>query len=67
MGEQLGANRLLQGNTPEKWTKPIPSFEELAEQYFDLQCLRQYVQMAEANQTTDGNAPGRLRPSRSLS
>jgi hypothetical protein len=68
MGQELSVFRPLQGSTPKKWTKQIPSSKELAEQYFDLQCLRQYVEMAETNQTADGTQPNRRsRLSTSLS
>jgi hypothetical protein len=59
MGQGLGANRPLQGNTPKKWTKQIPSSQELAEQYFDLQCLRQYVELIEISDTTEERAANR--------
>jgi hypothetical protein len=63
MGEQLGANILLQDTTPKMWTKRLPSSQELAEQYFHLQCLRQYVELAETSRTTEGKAPNSLRSS----
>jgi len=61
MGQELGVNRPMRGSTPKKWTKQLPSSQELAEQYFDLKCLRQYVEMAETRRSTDGKALSRPR------
>jgi hypothetical protein len=51
MGQQLRIRRPLQGKKPKKRTKPAPSSYELAKRYFDLQCLRQQVRIAESGQT----------------
>jgi hypothetical protein len=66
MGQRLGAYRPLQGSTPRKWTKQAFSPQELAEQYFDLKCLRQMVEMAEENGQVREDEPD-YRPSRPLS
>jgi hypothetical protein len=68
MGQQLGAHRPLQGSTPKKWTRQVLSPQELAEQYFDLKCLRQMVEMAENSQGQVGRRQNKERlPRASLS
>lgn len=51
MGQQPGVQQSFRRNMPKKLTKEL-SPQELAEQYFDLKCLRQYVEMAEASNQT---------------
>jgi hypothetical protein len=53
MGQELGDRKPLRGSKPKKWTKQPPSSQELAEQYFDLKYLRECVDMAETNRSTD--------------
>jgi hypothetical protein len=67
MGQGLGANRPLKGNTLKKWTKQVPSSQELAEQYFDLQCLRQWVELAETSEPTRRRVADRPDSPRALS
>jgi hypothetical protein len=47
MGQQLDIRSSLQGRKPKKPTSSAPSVQELAKRYFDLQCLRQRVRIAE--------------------
>jgi hypothetical protein len=49
MAHRLGILGSLQDRVPDNWTKRWPpSADQLAEQYFDLQHLRQQVAIAEA-------------------
>ena len=62
MGQQLDIRSSLQGRKPKKSTKSAPSAQELAKRYFDLQCLRQRVRIAETGQPI-GRAILRAQPS----
>jgi hypothetical protein len=46
-------------------TKPIPTPQELADRYFDLQCLRQQVRIAETGRIFDRELTGSLETDRS--
>jgi hypothetical protein len=48
MAQQLDRRILLDGAKRKKRSKPTPSAQELAKRYFDLQCLRQKVRIAES-------------------
>jgi hypothetical protein len=48
MAKQLDRRILLDGTKRKKRSKPTPSAQELAKRYFDLQCLRQKVRIAES-------------------
>ena len=45
--------------------KPIPNPQELADRYFDLQCLRQQVRIAETGQISSQELTGSLKTDRS--
>jgi len=47
-----------------KRTKPVPTPQELADRYFDLQCLRQQVRIAETGQIFDRELTGSLETDR---
>jgi hypothetical protein len=50
MRQQFDGRTSFQGTKRKKRTKPTPSSQELAKRYFDLQCLRQQVRIAESGQ-----------------
>ena len=50
MGQQFDRGTSLQGTKRKKRPKQTPSSQELAKRYFDLQCLRQQVRIAESGQ-----------------
>jgi hypothetical protein len=50
MAQQLDRHTLLEGTKRKRRSKPTLSSQELAKRYFDLQCLRQKVRIAESGQ-----------------
>ena len=50
MGQQSDIRGALLGRKPKKQSKKAPSTQELARRYFDLQCLRHRVRIAESGQ-----------------
>jgi hypothetical protein len=58
MVHRLGTLSFLRDRVPNDWTKHWPpSVDQLAEQYFDLQQLRQQVAIAEAVQQPEISKP----------
>jgi hypothetical protein len=53
MAQQLDKQILLDSPKRKGRSKSTPSSQELAERYFDLQCLRQMVRIAESGQIRD--------------
>ena len=58
MRQHFDSRSSLQGTKRKKRTKSAPSPQELAKQYFDLQCLRQQVRIAGSEQIVDRELTG---------
>jgi hypothetical protein len=50
MAQQLDRHISVESTNRKAPSKPTPSSQELAKRYFDLQCLRQRVKIAESGQ-----------------
>lgn len=62
MGEQLDSRTSLSGKKRKKRTRPAPTSRELAKRYFDLQCLRLQVRLAESGRMVGPELTKSLAP-----